>query len=327
VTDLRQPGTALRAARARRRSRAAAPVTLTPVTFCRWTLRTLRRELIDGYHLPGPRSFVSGTIRAGGLPALDKAPVFVCGAPRSGTSFLGSAIAASPSVSYHHEPAVTKVWARAAYTSERAKPSPETVFRITPRLLIALNGHSSRTYVDKTPQYCFIIPFLASVFPRAKFILIVRDGHDAAWSYAQKPWLRQMAAYDGRYEDGGYPVGPVARFWVEPARRAEWERTSDLHRVIWAWRRHTEAAIEGMESVPEDRTLRVRYEQLSEHTRIAGDLSAFLELDDAAAGSVADALGGFEAGSIGVGRSQLTEQELAIAREEAGPTLARLGYL
>ncbi|MEE3918982.1 sulfotransferase [Micromonospora sp. BRA006-A] len=42
-------------------------------------------------------------------------PIFILGAPRSGTTFLGSCVGALPDVSYHFEPRLTKAVARCVY--------------------------------------------------------------------------------------------------------------------------------------------------------------------------------------------------------------------
>ena len=44
-------------------------------------------------------------------------------------------------------------------------------------------SHHKSRYADKTPNYVSDIPFLARLFPEAKFIHIVRDGRDVALSH------------------------------------------------------------------------------------------------------------------------------------------------
>jgi Sulfotransferase family len=41
---------------------------------------------------------------------------------------------------------------------------------------------------DKTPIYVQHIPLLAELFPAARFIHVIRDGHDVAMSYLSVPW-------------------------------------------------------------------------------------------------------------------------------------------
>ncbi len=41
---------------------------------------------------------------------------------------------------------------------------------------------------DKTPHYILALPKLVNLFPKAKYLYIVRDGRDVALSLLQKPW-------------------------------------------------------------------------------------------------------------------------------------------
>jgi len=51
---------------------------------------------------------------------------------------------------------------------------------------------------DKTPDYVRHIPSLLKIYPNARFILLIRDGHDVAMSFAKLGWAQ---AYHGpRFE-------------------------------------------------------------------------------------------------------------------------------
>jgi len=49
-----------------------------------------------------------------------------------------------------------------------------------------IHGHSC--WGDKTPHYIEKLPVLAGLFPNAKYIYIIRDGRDVALSLVEKPW-------------------------------------------------------------------------------------------------------------------------------------------
>ena len=58
-------------------------------------------------------------------------PVFVIGAPRSGTTFLGNCLGRLPEISYHFEPRLTKAAARCVYDGSWSPRRGAVVFRLS----------------------------------------------------------------------------------------------------------------------------------------------------------------------------------------------------
>lgn len=253
-------------------------------------------------------------------------PIFIVGAPRSGTSFIGSIFGGTKGCAYFHEPPITKKWSRTWVTGEDAAAHPFEIFLWTHRLLRSVSQRGHSMLVDKTPQHSFIVPELKTAFPNAKFIHIYRDGRDVACSYREKPWIAQMSAYTGRYEDGGYRVGPTWRHWVEPHRRKEWESASDTHRAIWAWRLHVEASVSSLENIASSDRLVVRYENLAEHEFLSDTIGNFVGASPGDREVIAQGLKGFTPNSVGVWRRVLSDLDLQTIEYEAGKTLESLGY-
>ena len=184
-------------------------------------------------------------------------------------------------------------------------------------------------FCEKTPQNCFVIDFLDRAFDGAQFVHILRDGRDAALSYRRKPWLSERARGSGKREAGGYLHGPYPRFWIELDRHAEFSATTDLHRCVWAWRRHVEAALAHGSVLPADRYLEVRYEALVRRPREVGDrILDFLGVGAAASRDALLArLATARPDSVGRHARELTSEETGLVLREAGGLLARLGYL
>ena len=304
--------------------RADDPTPITARNLWWWAARTFawdRRRYRGKGGLPTARQFVRSI-----LPSL-RAPIFIVGADRSGTTFLGDCVAALPEVSYHHEPEVMKAAARYVYERRwgfrRASLFYRTVYRWL--LRVHLDGHLR--FAEKTPTNSFIVPFLARAFPEALFVHIVRDGRDAAASHLEQPWLLRASATTGRREPGGYRHGPQARFWVEPGRRTEFESTTDVHRVIWAWRRHTESALSGRELGP-DRYLELRYEDVVRTPAAVADaLLHFLAVHDGESrAALHGALSAADPKGVGRWRGRFTPLELETIETEAGALLRGLGY-
>ena len=254
-------------------------------------------------------------------------PIFIIGAPRSGTTFLGSCLGRMPEVSYHFEPRLTKAAARCVYDGSWSERRCATVFRVSYSALLLAGLHGGRRFAEKNPENSFVVPFLAEAMPDAQFVHIVRDGRDAAVSHAEQPWLNAKSADSGKRGRGGQLWGPAARWWVEPDRRDEFAAVSDIVRSAWCWRRFTEAALAGLATLPAARYIEVRYEAVvADPMRAADALAGFL-------GTTPDGLDALRAGlsrakpdSVGRWRKTLDQGQISGVEDEIGPLLARLGY-
>ncbi|MFB6375806.1 MAG: sulfotransferase, partial [Bradymonadaceae bacterium] len=254
-------------------------------------------------------------------------PVFIVGAPRSGTSFLGNCIGALPNVSYYHEPVATKAATRVVWNGTWSVEEAERFFRLVFRLLLGLQLAGDLRFAQKTPRHAFIVDFLYKWFETPHFIHLIRDGRDAAYSYSQKPWLSARSPHKG-FEPGGAKYGPHPRFWVEPDRRDEFCQTSDLHRCIWAWRRHVEAALDKLDAVPPELTLTVRYESLVRYPKFeARRILHFLDVTEGAnRRAMHSALEAARTDSIGRGPRRLSDRQYTTIEAEAGDLLHKLDY-
>jgi hypothetical protein len=296
----------------------------------RWIRRTIAqdRRLYARTRLDRDRPLSAGRIVLSIWPRLMQ-PLFIIGAPRSGTTFLGECVASLPEISYHFEPVATKAASRYVVEGRWGFGTSRFVFRSVYRLLLQLHLDGDLRFAEKTPQNCFLISFLARVFPHASFVHIIRDGRDAALSYSKKPWLLAKSAARQSREAGGYLNGPYARYWVEPDRRAEFESTTDLHRCIWAWRLHTESALRQSAALPATRYHELRYEQLvSRPVDEARRLLTFLQITNS------ESIRRFEAAvqraitaSVGGWKQELTASQLREVDTEAGDLLRQLGYV
>lgn len=255
-------------------------------------------------------------------------PVFLIGAARSGTTFLGDCLAEVPELSYHFEPVATKAAARCVYEGLWNHAKAKRFYQMVYAWLMRIHGDGDLRFVEKTPRNCCIIPFLSEAFPDAQFIHIVRDGRDSALSLSKKPWLAQRAANSGKYEPGGYPFGPYAQFWVELDRRDEFEATSDIHRCIWAWRRFTEDAIAATRNFSSDKLLEIRYESFGvDPVGKANQILDFIGITNLESRQMFEtAVSAFKPSLIEQWKQQLSESQLAEIYAESGDLLRQLHY-
>ena len=145
--------------------------------------------------------------------------VFVVGCPRSGTTFLGSALGSQPGFVDLDE--VTP-WKAALPSS----PGPEELRRILERVRL-LGLASGLRGVEQTPETAFVLPAALAAYPRAQAVHSLRDGRDVVCSLLERGWFGSRGGAD----DAGLAYGPHARFWVEPERREEFAASSDTCHV------------------------------------------------------------------------------------------------
>ncbi|MEO1203568.1 MAG: sulfotransferase, partial [Pseudomonadota bacterium] len=242
-----------------------------------WIRQTVRND--RSQRPPSDRPLTATTLLRMLRPNL-REPVFAIGSPRSGTTFLGECLSQLPEISYHYEPVITKAAVRCVWTGAWSERFATAVYRTVFAWLMRIEYEPDLRFCEKTPGNCFILPFLHRAFPDAKFIHIVRDGRDAALSLSKKPWYRNDSRDSGERDPDGYLLGPSRRFWVEHERADEYERTGDLHRCIWLWRRYVEEALRGKSSIPDAQYYELRYEDLvAEPGKYATDIGEFLGIE------------------------------------------------
>ncbi len=249
------------------------------------------------------------------LRSSDERLVFVVGSPRSGTTFLAGAIGAVPGFVDLSEVSPHK----ALIPELVSLPEPEAAARIRRvldrmRMLALVRGWRS---VEQTPETAFVLAAALRAYPLARAVHIVRDGRDVVCSLLERGWLSAGRAGG---DDARLAYGSLARFWVEPARRAEFEAASDATRAAWAWRAYVSAA----RSAAGPQALEVRYESIAaDPDGAAATIARHLAADPA---PLAGNLRRFHDLSIGRHRRDLTREELADVEREAGPLLRELGY-
>jgi len=246
--------------------------------------------------------------------ATDERLIFVVGCPRSGTTFLAGALGSHPGVVDLGE--VKPVKAAIAELAALDEDEAARRFRRTLERVRRLGLSAHLRGVEQTPETVFVLRAALRAYPEALAVHLIRDGRDVVCSLLEKGWLGGATGSD----DVGQAHGGHARFWVEPDRRREFEQASEARRAAWAWRRHVAAGL-GLE---DERLLELRYEELASDPRAAAEaLAGHLWLD---ADTLAPALAGVHARSIGRWRRDLTAEQLADVEGEAALLLRELGY-
>jgi hypothetical protein len=187
-------------------------------------------------------------------------PIFIIGAPRSGTTLLRNLLYSHPNLFFRGETHFIPDYYRAFGDPQ----SPAQARRLARRIVnldwmrrweepfdvdalarqpsyagmidclfrqVAQKEGAGR-WGDKTPQNVLHVSTLLEIFPKAQFIHIVRDGRDAALSLKKAHF------------------GPTT-----------------LYGAILYWQRMVRAGIQAAKVVPRDQFLGVKYEDLLDHPR------------------------------------------------------------
>jgi hypothetical protein len=304
------------------------PTPITLGTLPDLAIRTLRTEINGRWSIgrqvrPTPQRLASSLV-----PSLHR-PVFLVGAARSGTTFLGGVLGRLPEISYHHEPVATKAAGRYVHEGLWSEARARWFFRTVYRWLLRVELDGGRRFAEKTPWNAFLLPFLSRTFPDLQVIHIIRDGRDVAASHIRKPWLRADSATAGRREPGGYLYGPWAQWWVPRDERTPFETGPDVLRMSMAWRLFTEAALRDGPALGPDRYLELRYEALvHEPVAVGASVLDFLGIEQPASRDILlDSIRRADPGSVGAWRTAFDADSLARLMADSGPLLERLGYL
>lgn len=255
--------------------------------------RALRRSLSTNFE-PGPRHRWNRVkLRARQaihLPALvggaelDR-PIFVIGAPRSGTSMLYAIVRRSSRLAHWpgeaHEvweadfhPAL-RGWSSNALTATEAGGDEAADIK---RSFFLVTGRSKRL-IDKTPRNALRVGFIDSLFPDARYVFLKRDGRDNVNSLINAWRTPRYRTYE-LPEPHSIPSVPDQRWWKFTLYPG-WETdASGPLEVVCAkqWIHSYDSALDAFESVG-DRVYPIAYEDLVEDPigRV-GDILRFLEL-------------------------------------------------
>jgi len=261
---------------------------------------------------------------------MQSGPVFIGGAPRSGTTLLRAIVNASGTITCGPEARIVPALAALSHQVEHMHmPVLQNQYGLAPAQLhqhfaTAINAFfeplqqkSGCRIAEKTPTNILHFSQLRRLFPQSPLIAIVRDGRDVVASLLSMDW---NDARTGQPMNIVRDAGAAARLWV--------------------------ASIEAGDAMRSDPNYHeLRYESLVRHPRdMISGLFTFLGLDQAAIEAALnhtrafDARGGeqessaarvaqpIDTSAIGRWESDLDQLQRNIVMSVAGPTLARLGY-
>jgi hypothetical protein len=276
-------------------------------------------------------------------------PVFVLGAPHSGTDLISRALKQSGGFhltiarsnvlrviyAFAHSPSILQGRGDAAARvlrdafAEAWQISPHGCIGCAPQCREAaqVNGVgpcvSARTvsrYGDASPDLLYCAHVLVDAFPDAQLLQVVRDGRDVVADMladdSALTWFRpSFANVESEF--------PNPFFGVETeAERGGWSELSLAGKCALRWRGAVRLAARLRKDLSQDQLTTLRYEDLIRHPRQA----AVAVSDFLGAPTSASALQSAHVAGSGTWRHRLTPEQASEVEKVAGEELRRIGY-
>ena len=213
-------------------------------------------------------------------------PVFVVGAPRSGTMLLYSVLRSSPKLAHWRPTEAHEVWELDHHPSQHgwvsnvltaADAVPDVADRIR-RSFLLVTGRRKRL-IDKTPRNVLRIPFMNAVFPDARFIYLKRDGRENVNSLINAWRSKRYRTYRLPEPHRIPGVDPVWwKFVLYPGWEQDIEGPVELV-CAKQWVASNDHALKAKPEIDPERWTEVRYEDLVDNpVAEVGRLMEFIDL-------------------------------------------------
>ncbi|RXE48152.1 sulfotransferase family protein [Chromohalobacter israelensis] len=280
-------------------------------------------------------------------------PLIIVGAPRSGTNMLRDILTSFEGLSTWPCDEINYLWrhGNVRYPSdelpaERATPAVQAYMQ--KQFDWVANRYKAHTVIEKTCANSLRVPFVDRAVPGAKYVYIYRDGIDTTGS-AKLRWqakldvpyvlekVRFVPLTDLPYYGSRYLWSRFYRFFSREKRLAFWGPTLDgmpellerhtLNEICaLQWQRCVENAENAFADMPDEKVIRVRYEDFvrEPQTELARVVE-FLKLD-VPTNAIHEAVSNVSSKSVGKGRASLEEAEVTRLEALVGETLDRYGY-
>lgn len=233
-------------------------------------------------------------------------PIILLGAARSGTKFLRDCLAASPGVNAVPFD-VNYVW---RFGSEKEPDDMLNVNKLTDKTINFVRKtlpslakvNSDEFLIEKTVSNTLRLPYVDRIYPKARFVHLIRDGRDVTESamrqWTEKPDTKalltklksmplQNLGYVGWYgknmisgmvgggRQGGKVWGPRYSGIEEDVKNLSLAEV-----CAWQWRHCIEKSFKDIESIDPQRIEEIRYEDLIDSPEAIRSLARKLALPD-----------------------------------------------
>lgn len=281
--------------------------------------------------------------------SLDR-PIVVIGAPRSGTTLLGQLLGAHPALCHIDEPRLTWKYGNDGKGDmlTGADARPDVCRFIRERFAEAVRNGGKQRLIEKTPSNSLRMEFVERVLPGCLFVHITRDGVESSlairrfWQQhargvkPQKLWERlreikpRQFPYYGKEFIRRVMPKPLAGLVKQPVWGPRIPGIDSLLKELelievcaLQWRTCVEAACHYGRTLPADRYMECRLEEMS--PELLESVLEFCQLDSSPEVEATFARD-FDAGQTRHRRAAASDEDLELIHRWTESTLKWLGY-
>jgi hypothetical protein len=189
-------------------------------------------------------------------------PIFVLSTGRAGSRLVAELLSLAPSIRACHEPRPTLQYFSDFAARHQAEPKLLARMIDAARMELVLEAFvDCQVFVESNQCLTFFAPALARVFKGAAFVHLVRHPGDFVASAARKGWHSN----DSVWESG--------RVRLDDDRR--WSEMGPVERLGWVWERTNRYIHDFLSTLPPEKAMRCRLEDLRASPEAARPLFAF----------------------------------------------------
>lgn len=217
-------------------------------------------------------------------------PVFIVGSGRSGTRSLGLMLSGIEGVESHHEYLCTHIQPIAAKYYMGLLSKAECKKAINRLHGSAIHYSEARLWIDSSNKLSWIIEPLYELFPKAKFVHIVRDGRKVVSSFYHKlaveiyddtsvHTLQEWIDNPKKYQE----PPPEKKYWWNIPQKGqpfykEFPAYNQFERICYHWTEVTRVIGESLKRIPKRQSLEVRLEDLVSNKHTLHQMMDFLTI-------------------------------------------------
>ncbi len=193
-------------------------------------------------------------------------PVFVLSTGRCGTNWLADVLSLSKNLMVYHEvfPILVRQSQRSYQSHQDSIIQFSEIIRAARDDFLKNALLANRIYVETNNRLTFLASAINHSYPKSKFILLHRHPKDVCRS------LLRRKAYGGSKFD---------EFRIKMQNDNEWEKLNQIQKIGWFWNETYRVSENFLETINQNRWIRVKSEEMWQDHRIVSDIFQFIGVD------------------------------------------------